>query len=142
MITLQCHHYFHQSCLQQWFRYKPVCPICRYDIRTYTSNSDNHYALVDNSNVILNSNSSRLRVNTNITEDQEEEQDQDQDQEQEQDQDQDQEQEQEQFTQQLDSLLTQLFTNLASTGRQNTNVNSNNNYLDPSGNIIITYTLT
>lgn len=33
LITLQCHHYFHQSCLQKWFRYKTVCPICRHDFR-------------------------------------------------------------------------------------------------------------
>ena len=33
LITLQCHHYFHQSCLQKWFRYKAICPICRNDFR-------------------------------------------------------------------------------------------------------------
>lgn len=33
LITLRCDHYFHQSCLHQWFRYKTVCPICRHDFR-------------------------------------------------------------------------------------------------------------
>lgn len=33
LITLHCEHYFHQSCLHQWFRYKPMCPICRHDFR-------------------------------------------------------------------------------------------------------------
>lgn len=33
LITLHCQHYFHQSCLQEWFQHKPVCPICRHDFR-------------------------------------------------------------------------------------------------------------
>lgn len=29
---LPCGHFFHQACLQQWMKYRSICPTCRYDL--------------------------------------------------------------------------------------------------------------
>ena len=35
-----CHHPFHRSCIEEWFRRSCICPVCRNDIRvTPTSNT-------------------------------------------------------------------------------------------------------
>jgi hypothetical protein len=34
-----CHHSFHKTCIDSWFQSNTRCPICRYDIREYTSSS-------------------------------------------------------------------------------------------------------
>lgn len=31
---LNCSHYFHRNCIDQWFRQNSHCPVCRHDIRT------------------------------------------------------------------------------------------------------------
>ena len=28
-LVLNCHHYFHYDCLEEWFNIKPICPMCR-----------------------------------------------------------------------------------------------------------------
>lgn len=33
---LHCHHVFKRDSLMRWFNTSPSCPVCRYDIRTYT----------------------------------------------------------------------------------------------------------
>lgn len=35
---IHCQHTFHQRCIDRWFEENPHCPVCRYDIRTYTGN--------------------------------------------------------------------------------------------------------
>lgn len=32
-VTLICSHFFHQSCLREWFRSSCTCPLCRCDYR-------------------------------------------------------------------------------------------------------------
>lgn len=32
---LHCHHWFHQDCIDPWFRQNVQCPICRFDIRQH-----------------------------------------------------------------------------------------------------------
>jgi hypothetical protein len=39
---LHCGHIFHQNQFQQWFESNSRCPICRYDIRNYTSLNNNN----------------------------------------------------------------------------------------------------
>ena len=129
VVTLikHCGHIFKQESLNNWFTENNRCPVCRYDVRNYTANTEDNYELIDSSNIVIdnnisntenddnvsntenntnntntntntNNNRTNLRVNT-----------------------------EEELTNQLDNMLTQLF-------------NSNNNS-DTSGNFIITYTL-
>jgi len=36
MVIRHCNHVFKQNSLMEWFRGHCLCPVCRYDIRTYT----------------------------------------------------------------------------------------------------------
>lgn len=43
-IIHHCSHRFHAQCINQWFQRSPLCPVCRYDIRTPQNNtSSNHH---------------------------------------------------------------------------------------------------
>lgn len=33
LLTLRCHHYFHQECIQKWLERNNSCPICRHNYR-------------------------------------------------------------------------------------------------------------
>ena len=33
-ILQVCHHVYHKTCIDEWFRQNVICPICRHDIRT------------------------------------------------------------------------------------------------------------
>ena len=120
VITLikHCGHIFKPESLNNWFTENNICPICRYDIRNYTANTETNYELIDSSNIVVNTTTSdtenatnepinnnnntsitNLRVNT-----------------------------EEELTNQIDNMLTQLFNS-------NSNINS-----DTSGNFVITYT--
>jgi hypothetical protein len=32
---LPCKHYFHNTCLKPWFKKNSICPMCRFDVKTY-----------------------------------------------------------------------------------------------------------
>lgn len=121
VVTLikYCGHIFKPEPLNNWFTENNRCPVCRYDVRNYTENTQDNYELIDNSNIVVdntttsdmenttnesntntnnNINRTNLRVNT-----------------------------EEELTNQIDNMLTQLF--------------NNNNNSDTSGNFVITYTL-
>ncbi len=36
-----CNHMFHRGCIDQWFQQNVHCPVCRFDIRTHTTVSNN-----------------------------------------------------------------------------------------------------
>ena len=46
---LYCGHIFHENSLQEWFTRNTICPLCRYDIRNYTTNNIQHSVLENNS---------------------------------------------------------------------------------------------
>ena len=125
VVTLikYCGHIFKHESLNNWFTENNRCPVCRYDVRNYTANTEDNYELIDSSNIVVdnnisntenddnvsntenntnntntNNNRTNLRVNT-----------------------------EEELTNQIDNMLTQLF--------------NNNNNGDASGNFVITYTL-
>ena len=35
-----CNHYFHQDCIDTWFRGNVYCPTCRHDIREVNENNN------------------------------------------------------------------------------------------------------
>jgi len=45
MVTIirPCGHIFHTDMLTNWFRSNCRCPVCRYDIREYSSNSSTNF---------------------------------------------------------------------------------------------------
>jgi hypothetical protein len=53
---LHCGHIFHQNQFQQWFESNSRCPICRYNIRNYTSLNNNNNNNTDNNNNNNNNN--------------------------------------------------------------------------------------
>ena len=138
-----CGHIFKPESLRNWFVENNRCPVCRFDIRNYTPSTNDHYELIDNSNInisnIQNDNniihedisSNNSTNNTNDTNDTNDTNintnsannnrlrintdDQE-------------------LTQQIDNILTQLFQNL-----NNSDTTIDN---DLSGNFIISYTLT
>lgn len=57
-----CGHYFNEEALNRWFTSSVFCPLCRYDIRNYNSNTS-----PDNSNNSLNY-VSDISVNENVNE--------------------------------------------------------------------------
>jgi hypothetical protein len=70
MVTVikPCGHIFHTEYLMNWFRSNCRCPVCRYDIRDYNSNSsseffNNQQASVDSSNNIPERNNTYERNN-------------------------------------------------------------------------------
>ena len=40
MIIRHCNHIFKHDSLMEWFRVHCICPVCRYDIRNYTTTSE------------------------------------------------------------------------------------------------------
>ena len=119
IVTLikHCGHIFKSESLNNWFTENNRCPVCRYDVRNYTANTEDNYELIDSSNIVVdnnnttsddnNTNANNTNTNTNRTNlrvNAEEE-----------------------LTNQIDNMLTQLF--------------NNNNNNDTSGNFVITYTL-
>ena len=52
MRIRHCGHYFMANSLQQHFRTSVRCPLCRYDIREYSNNTDNSYNDLNNTNLI------------------------------------------------------------------------------------------
>ena len=32
LLILDCQHFFHKKCIQEWFKRKDTCPICRHNI--------------------------------------------------------------------------------------------------------------
>ena len=136
-----CGHIFKPQSLSDWFRENNRCPICRYDIRTYTSESDNNYDLYDASNVmqfVSNNNTNtntnnndnnetntsanttrnpnNLNVNTNLAN-------------------------QTELTRQLDAMLLQLFNSTSSNSTSSSSTHTNID-ADTSGNFLISYTIT
>lgn len=112
VVTLikHCGHIFKQESLINWFTENNRCPVCRYDVRNYTANTEDNYELIDSSNIVVINNTSDMENNvnantnnrTNLRANTEEE-----------------------LTNQIDNMLTQLF--------------NNNNNSDSSGNFVITY---
>ena len=43
LIIRQCGHIFHSENLLNWFRTNSRCPVCRFDIRNYNTNSSSQY---------------------------------------------------------------------------------------------------
>ena len=63
---LYCGHIFHENSLQEWFTRNTVCPLCRYDIRNYVRNDNNHTPnSVPNSINLLSRNLSGRNVDIN-----------------------------------------------------------------------------
>ena len=42
-VIRHCGHTFHSEHLNNWFRTNSRCPVCRYDIRDYTSNASTEF---------------------------------------------------------------------------------------------------
>jgi len=55
-----CNHIFNTNQLQRWFERNCRCPVCRYDIRNYSSNSDSNSSSDSSSSSNSNSNSDIL----------------------------------------------------------------------------------
>eukprot|EP00494_Astrolonche_serrata_P024042 UN24300 len=47
---LPCSHIFHLKCLQDWMRYRQICPICRKNLATRTDGNENSESNTDNNN--------------------------------------------------------------------------------------------
>lgn len=55
-VIRHCGHIFNREQLNTWFRSNCQCPVCRYDIRNYNSNSNNFFDLSGNINVDTSNN--------------------------------------------------------------------------------------
>jgi hypothetical protein len=55
-VIRYCGHIFNRQQLNTWFRSNCRCPVCRYDIRNYTSNSSNFFDLSGNVSVDTSNN--------------------------------------------------------------------------------------
>jgi len=70
MVTVirQCGHIFHNEHIMNWFRSNCRCPVCRYDIRDYSSNISNEFFNSSrdssNNNVERNNNVDRNNIGT------------------------------------------------------------------------------
>jgi hypothetical protein len=66
MVTIirHCGHIFHTEPLTNWFRTSCRCPVCRYDIRDYTSNASTDFFNNSENNTTTNTPSS-IRSDTN-----------------------------------------------------------------------------
>jgi hypothetical protein len=60
-----CGHIFCQTEFQQWFENNVRCPVCRYDIRNYRSNTDTTVNTNDNVNAYINTDTSVNNANAN-----------------------------------------------------------------------------
>jgi len=140
-LIKHCGHIFKPEPLYNWFSENNSnrCPVCRYDVRNYTTNTEDNYELTDSSNIIvdnttenddnnsnnnsnintnINSNINSNNNNTNINSNNNTNNNSNL-----------RLNTVEELTNQIDNFLTQLFNN---------NSSSNN---DISGNFVITYTL-
>lgn len=65
IVIRYCNHVFSRNAINNWFRTNCLCPVCRYDIRDFSSNA--HTEFYDqNSAVDLSGNTTTTTNNTNI----------------------------------------------------------------------------
>ena len=123
---LHCGHLFHQTQFDEWFQNNVRCPVCRYDIRNYTSTNTNEHLLPtneDTSNNNTNTNSNSINQIEHVTFDLTNEQ----------------------FSDIFNSLARNIFQSTLNSNTHNNNNNNNNNSgvssnnnrsIDPSNNIV------
>jgi len=72
MVTVirHCGHTFHTESIMNWFRSNCRCPVCRYDIRDFTSNVSNQFFAIsqDSSNNNVGRNNTNNTQNTSLNE--------------------------------------------------------------------------
>jgi|SouAtlMetagenome_1021521.scaffolds.fasta_scaffold02101_2 hypothetical protein len=44
-----CNHTFHKLCLQDWFRYKTTCPLCKTNIKDHRIMDDDNETIISDS---------------------------------------------------------------------------------------------
>jgi len=106
---LHCGHLFHQTQFDEWFQNNVRCPVCRYDIRNYTSTNTNENSLNNNTNTL----NQIEQVTFDLTN--------------------------EQFSDIFNSLARNILQSTLNSNTHNNNngVSSNNNRsIDPSNNIV------
>jgi hypothetical protein len=60
-ITLNCNHYFCNSCIQDWLdKKKYSCPLCRSDIKEYNLNDKNYRIVLKENNPVTNTRSREI----------------------------------------------------------------------------------
>ena len=108
---LHCGHLFHQPQFDEWFQNNVRCPVCRYDIRNYTSTNTNENS--SNNNTNTNTLNQIEQVTFDLTN--------------------------EQFSDIFNSLARNILQSTLNSNTHNNNngVSSNNNRsIDPSNNIV------
>ena len=121
---LHCGHLFHQTQFDEWFQNNVRCPVCRYDIRNYTSTNTNENLLPtneDSSNNNTNTNTNSINQIEHVTFDLTNEQ----------------------FSDIFNSLARNIFQSTLNSNTHNNNNNNNsgvrsnnNRSIDPSNNIV------